>query len=386
MTDAGPVPIGALLTHARDVPARDRSSFADAAHELLGDRAFVLQTCHRVEVYVPSIDDGRELLPMLPAGGRALSGERAVRHAMSVSVGGDSVVVGEDQILHQFRIAVDAARASGNLDPALERLFMTALQAGRRARSWQQGPHRSLADVALAAIERLAGPIAGRPVLVVGAGAMGRIAARTAVAAGAHVSVTSRSASSAGALAAATGAATVVFDPSERIGSFAGVIVALGGPWPISTSTVEALATRRVAIVDLSVPVAVPDTVGRAVGKWLVTADDLAAVETVASMTHSEMDRLDALAAAATADFLTWLSRRDGREAAAALVERADLERREELASLWRRLPDLEPDVRGAIEDMTRHLAERLLRAPLERLGRDSEGDQGRAVRDLFAL
>jgi hypothetical protein len=35
---------------------------------------------------------------------------------------------------------------------------------------------------------------------------------------------------------------------------------------------------------------------------------------------------------------------------------------------------------------MARHLAGRLLREPLERLGRDPEGRDGRAVRDIFAL
>jgi glutamyl-tRNA reductase len=77
---------------------------------------------------------------------------------------------------------------------------------------------------------------------------------------------------------------------------------------------------------------------------------------------------------------------RDGRAAAEALIKRADREREAELAVLWRRLPDLQPEARDAIEGMTRHLARRLLREPLERLGRDSDGHDERAVRDIFAL
>ena len=137
----------------------------------------MLETCHRVEAYLGNADDAARLAPALPAGGRALTGEQAVHHAMTVAVGRDSVVVGEDQILHQLRASVDAARATGTLDPALERLFALALQAGRRARSWRQGPARSLADVALASIERQVGALRGRDVLVVGAGSMGRLAA-----------------------------------------------------------------------------------------------------------------------------------------------------------------------------------------------------------------
>jgi glutamyl-tRNA reductase len=67
-------------------------------------------------------------------------------------------------------------------------------------------------------------------------------------------------------------------------------------------------------------------------------------------------------------------------------VQRADRAREAELAALWRRFPDLEPEARDAIEGMTRHLADRLLREPLERLGRDADGRDGRAIRDIFAL
>ena len=64
----------------------------------------------------------------------------------------------------------------------------------------------------------------------------------------------------------------------------------------------------------------------------------------------------------------------------------ADRERQAEVEELWRTLPDLEPDARDAIERMSRHLAGRLLREPLERLGRDADGSAEQAARALFAL
>jgi len=67
-------------------------------------------------------------------------------------------------------------------------------------------------------------------------------------------------------------------------------------------------------------------------------------------------------------------------------VDHADRERESVLSVLWERLPDLEPETREAIETMTHHLASRLLREPLERLGRDSDGRAESAVRDIFAL
>jgi len=380
------VPIIALVTHARHVPAIEREQFAAALHTELAGRAFILETCHRVEAYLGNADDAGRLAPALPAGARTLSGEEAVHHAMTVAVGRDSVVVGEDQILHQLRVSVDAARAAGTLDPALERLFALALKAGRRARSWHQGPSRSLADLALASIAQQVGPIRGRDVLVVGAGGMGRLAARAAVAAGAQVAVANRSADGAEALAASTGARMEAFDPEARIGGFAGIVVALSGPWPIGGATIDALAGSAIVVVDLSVPAAVPATLALLLGTRLVTADALALADIGPWAHDSSTARLYELIDRSTAEFVAWLQGRDGRAAAEALVQRADRAREAALEALWRRFPDLEPETRDAIEGMTRHLADRLLREPLERLGRDGDGRDGRAIRDIFAL
>jgi glutamyl-tRNA reductase len=383
---AAPASIVALVTHARHVPAVERERFATELHREAAGRALMLETCHRVEAYLPSGADAERLATTIPTGGRALIGVQAVHHAMIVAVGRDSVVVGEDQILHQLRASVDAARRAGTLDPALDRLFTVALQAGRRARSWRQGPPRSLADVAVAAIERQVGPVRGRNVLVVGAGSIGRLAAKAAVAAGASVAVANRSADRAETVAASAGARTETFDPGARIGSFTGVVVALAGPWPIGSATIGALAASTTVVVDLSVPAAVPARLAEILGTRHVSADALTLDDADGATLGVPVDRLDALADRSTADFVTWLRGRDGRAVAEALVQRADREREAELAALWRRLPDLEPEARDAIEQMTQHLATRLLREPLERLGRDADGREERAVRKLFAL
>jgi glutamyl-tRNA reductase len=378
-----------LVTHARDVPAVERQRFAEGLRRELTDRALILETCHRVEAYAIGVDDAKRIRRAViqPTGSRTLVGESAVRHAITVAVGGDSVVVGEDQILHQLRASLDAARAGNALDPALERLFALALQAGRRARSWRQGPRRSLADVALSSIERQGGPLRDRDVLIVGAGRMGRLAARAAVTVGAAVSVANRSEEGARTLAAMTGARFEPFDPGARIGAFDAAVVALGGPWPLSTATIDALRESTTVVVDLSVPSAVPEGVAEMLGSRLVTADALALVESQPPAPQDgQAARFEALIARATAEFAAWLKGRDGRAAAEDLMKRADREREAELAALWRRLPDLEPEARDAIEGMTRHLANRLLREPLERLGRDADGRDGRAIRDIFAL
>lgn len=383
---SSPQIIIALTAHARDVAASDRQGFAERARGELTGSGLLLETCHRVELYTAVGEaNAMRLAAALPDGGHALHGEAAIRHAVAVATGRDSVVVGEDQILHQLRQALGAT--TGTLDPILERLFTMALRAGRRARSWQHGPSRSLADVAVGVIERQIPGLRGQEILVVGAGRMGGLAARLAAVAGASVAVANRSSDRAADLAKATGARVENFDPRGGTQDYVGIVLALGGPWSISAETVEALHRSSTIVVDLSVPPAVPKVLATLLGPRLTTADDLARVEFADwSIRDRALAKLDGLIERTTAEFIAWLDGREGRVAARALVERANREREAELAELWRHLPDLDPTTRATIDEMSRHLTDRLLRDPLERLGSDADGRHERAVRELWAL
>ena len=387
MTRSDPGTVVALSAHARDVEATERGRFAaDLRNRLEG--GILLETCHRVDAYlaVDAAAGGPPDRVAVPAGGRVLVGEDAVRHIVTVAVGADSVVVGEDQILHQLRAALAAARGGGALDRTLERLVALALQAGRQARSWRSGPGRSLADVALEQIESIRGPVGGEHILVVGAGRMGSLAVRAARSAGAVVSVANRSPSGAQRLASETGARPDAFDPGAGVGRYAGIVVALAGPWTIGSAGQDAIRDGSMVIVDVSVPSAVPAALALEAGRRFVDADGLARLDVASAADARLASRLAHLVDATASRFLEWHAQADARAAAEALVRVSDREREAELAALWRRLPDLDPAARDAIETMSRHLAARLLREPLRRLGGDPSGDHERAVRELFSL
>jgi glutamyl-tRNA reductase len=188
-------------------------------------------------------------------------------------------------------------------------------------------------------------------------------------------------------VAATTGGLVGKVDPGTEVIRYSAVLVALSGPWTISAATVGALISSGAVVVDLSVPAAVSRSLASGLGRRLISADDLAVREADVGPTEPASDpRSDELVERTVQTFMDWHARGDARAAADALVRRADLEREAELAALWKKLPALEPEAREAIEGMTRHLAARLLREPLERLGRDRDGADGHAVRDLFAL
>ena len=190
---------------------------------------FVVSTCNRVEVYadvdrfhagVTAICDllarhcgipARELTPHLYVHYE----DQAVGHLLGVACGLDSMVVGEGQILGQVRSALKLAGEQGTLGRVLSELGRLALRTGKRARA-ETGIGRasqSLVSVALElAAARLgaapgAASLAGRDVLIVGAGSMSALAATTAARSGAAgIAVANRTRRHAERLAAQVGA------------------------------------------------------------------------------------------------------------------------------------------------------------------------------------
>ena len=173
--------------------------------------AFVVSTCNRVEVYaeVDRFHAGvtaicellarhcgmppHELTPHLYVHYE----DRAVSHLLAVAAGLDSMVVGEDQILGQVRSAVKLAAEHGTAGRVLGELGQLALHTGKRARA-ETGIGLAGLSLLSAAVELAAarlGPVgpapgspdalAGRDVLIVGAGSMSALAAATAARSGA---------------------------------------------------------------------------------------------------------------------------------------------------------------------------------------------------------
>jgi glutamyl-tRNA reductase len=387
----------ALVAHARDVPSDAREAFATALEGLTGRRdAVVLHTCQRVELYLTSSAEPAPQLPPLPPGCRRLEDDDAARHLIRVVCGLESAVLGEEQVLHQVRSTLAGRRALGPLDGVLDRLFQVALHAGRRAHSWYPHPRPSLADAALAEIEQRAGSLAGQPVLVVGAGMMGRLAARTAARRGALVRVTNRSPQRARQLAAAVGGHAVPWPqdqgaarPSggrgEDVAPVRGVIVAVGGLWPVAAAELAGYALRGVVVADLSSPPALDAAARARLGERYLSVDSFA-WRKVDGLGQDLQDRLESLVQDSGAEYCGWLRARVGGPTIHRLTTAAERRREEEVAWLRRRLPDLSDREVALIEQMSRRLVAGLLHPARRAIHDDETGELGRAARALFAL
>lgn len=288
-----------MAVQADTVDADERVGLARLVEARIADRAdcILLNTCHRVELY--GFGDLREL----DARFQIDTGEQAVQHLIRVATGLESAIVGEDEVLHQVREAMAQARASHPLDRRLQRLFETAIAAGRSARAGRTASSGNLAQRAVAWLQERS-PLAGRDVLVVGAGRMGSSLAHSVRLAGAEVTVASRDAARARRLARVYGGSGVDLAGGAQLAArSAAVAVALAGVWrefqPVSDSP---------PIADISAPPAIPAAVRARMNGGFLGIDDL--YTRTQAIPGAYIEDAEQIVAVKTREFVEWLEGR----------------------------------------------------------------------------
>jgi len=355
------------------------------------EEGLILSTCNRVEVYLctrAEADEGLVHRFLADFHGvwpetfeRFLYGHddhHAVAHLFRVASGLDSMVVGEAQITAQVKEAYELASNELATGPVLNRLFQHALSVAKRVRSSTDiGSGRaSVGSVAVELAQRIFESLAGRTVLVVGAGEMGESVLRALRAAGAEATlVANRTFSRAEALAAEHGGAAVRFDQlADALARADIVISSTDAPHfvirrPDVAAALRARRGRSVFLIDIAVPRDIEPEAGELEGCYLYNVDDLQAVvgETLARR-QREIDQCLAIVDEEAREFLAWLGRLVVAptigELSASLHEIKDAE----LEALRRRLPELSDEARAEIERMANRLVKKILHQPIATL------------------
>ncbi|MCW2578660.1 MAG: hemA [Blastococcus sp.] len=394
-----------------------------ALHELVGSdhvsEALVLATCNRIEVFAEVerfhggvTDVSRVLARQAGASVEELSPyvtvhyeDQAVAHLFTVAAGLDSMVVGETQVLGQLRAAYALARDEGTVGRALHPVAQRALRVGKRVHT-ETGIDRagaSLVSVALDRAEQRIGSLEDRPVLVVGAGSMGALAATTLARRGASVVVSSRTAASAARLAESIGgrAADLENLATELAGTDVLVTCTGATGLVIGSDVVAAAMTGRsgrpLVVVDLALPRDVDPGVAALPGVHVV---DLALLQgeraaTPGRPTAGPVAADDVTAAHAIVEAETALLRAE-RQAAevaptvSALRSQAAEVVDAELLRLSTRLPALDAHDRAEIARTVRRVVDKLLHEPTVRVKELAAApggtDYAGALRALFGL
>ena len=369
----------------RERVALDLEAAAALAAEL--GEAVCLSTCNRTELYLAA-EDAQEAEAAAAAALSRLAGEHldslyrlhdeaAALHLFRVAAGLDSLVPGEGEILGQVRAAYEA----GSTGPLLDRVFRQALHAGKRVRhetAIGESPS-SVASAAAALAQQVFGDLAGRKVLLIGAGRTAEQAADNLRSRGAEIVVANRTAAKADLsldeLAGAVAAADVV-------------VAATAAPDFVLRLADVGRRERPLLLVDLAVPRDIDPAIGALDGCYLYDIDDLEAVvaETMTGR-RAEAARAEGLVSEEADRFRAWQASLDVVPAIASLRARVEEIRERELDRVRGRLSEKE---RSAVESVTARIVDKLLHLPTVRMKQAAAAADGaayaEAVKHLFDL
>lgn len=388
--------------------------------ELLGasgdiPERMLLATCNRVEVYgvcEGTLDGAVKAVTECLAAYHALSPDRfagvlytltgaeAVRHIFRVACSLDSLVVGEPQILGQVKTAFAAARAQSALGLLLGTLLEQALHVAKRVRS-ETGIASAAVSISSAAVElarKIFGDLAGRSVLIIGAGEMAELALRHLLDDGVRsIIVANRSYDRALALAEQFQGRAVTFEGIRQQLVEADIVISsTSAPHYVvkKDELAPILSQRRhrpIFLIDIANPRDVDPDCNELDNVYLYNIDDLQAVVAAnLKEREREAERAEAIVQREVSLYLTWLRGLDVVPTIVSLRQRLEAIRQSELEKALGRMNGLTAEQREAIAAMTTAMVNKILHQPMTELKRQAVLQDGHlyssVLRKLFGL
>ncbi|MBZ5734794.1 glutamyl-tRNA reductase [Nocardioides sp. TRM66260-LWL] len=398
-------PVSLLERVALDADGVQKMIHAVAAAEHVVE-ATVISTCNRIELYAEvdrfhgSVEELSRLL--VDKAGETTEAmlphlyvhydDGAVGHLFRVASGLDSMALGEGQILGQAREALRLGQELGTVGPALNVLFQQALRVGKRSHA-ETDIDRAAPSLVTAALER-AGDVAGRRVVVLGAGSMAGLAVATVSRQGAgEIVVLNRTPERAERLAREYAARPAGLDRLDAELARADLLISCTGSAGAVVSAEQVRAAvadgRSLAVVDLALPRDVEDGVAALPGVTLVGLAELAE-DVHAGGAAGEVEAVREIVTQEVAAFLAARRQASVTPTVVALRSMATSVVDAEMARLDGRLPDLDERARAEVLQTMRRVADKLLHEPTVRV-RELANETGAvsyaaALAELFAL
>jgi glutamyl-tRNA reductase len=367
--------------------------------------AAIISTCNRTEVYCDTAEPRQALRWLadyhqlktqhLDPYVYQLPREHAVKHAFRVASGLDSMVLGEPQILGQFKDAVRTAEQAGTLGLLLNKLFQRTFSVAKAVRSETDigASTVSMASAAVRFAERIYPSISEQSALFIGAGEMIEL---TATHFGArhpkHMTFANRTVERAQHLAERfRGRAISLNDLPSQLAVHDIIVSCTASMLPIIgkgliESALRARKHRPLLIVDLAVPRDVETEVGALDDVFLCTVDDLG------RMAREGLDRRESAVAQAEAiietqvgDFMQWLDNRELVPTIRALRDEAERARRHEVERAVRSLARGD-NAQQVLEQLSHSLTNKFLHAPTHALNHANDDDREQLVNMLRRL
>jgi glutamyl-tRNA reductase len=366
--------------------------------------AAILSTCNRTELYCGAENpekplnwlsqyhklDTKSIQPYI----YTLPNDEAVKHAFRVASGLDSMVLGEAQILGQFKQSVKIAQEAGTLGTLLHKLFQRTFEVAKEVRTNTDiGANSiSMSAAAVKLAQRIFGDISEQKVLFIGAGEMIELCAdHFAAQKPKSMMVANRTMERGNALAEKIGSQAILLnDLPERFAEFDIVITSTASQLPIVglgmvESAIKARRHRPIFMVDLAVPRDIEAEVAELDDVFLYTVDDLAQVVTD-GMANRQEAAVDAeiIVTARVENFMQWMKKRDAVPTIKALRDQAEMTRQAELEKALRLIQKGE-SAEKVLEALSNALTNKFLHAPSHALNQ-AHGEEHAKLEDVIKL
>lgn len=375
--------------------------------------SLILSTCNRVEILGVGAENAHLTLlenwasacsaPLdeLRAHAYVYHNLEAVRHIFEVASSLDSMVLGEPQILGQFKDAYRKAVESGHAGSIINQLMHHAFSVGKRVRN-ETAVAANAVSVSYAAVElakRIFGALPGHSAMLLGAGEMAELAATHLLQGGIEkLLVLNRTFAHAEDLAARFNGVALPFESlADSLRDVDIVIASTGSREPVITpahirKALKQRKNRPIFFIDIAVPRDVDPMVNNFDNIYLYDIDDLKEVveENIAGR-KEEAAKAARIIEEETARFGRWLENLDAKPTIIDLIARGEEFGRMELAATLKRIGPVDPKIRQAIENMAYSLARKFNHAPITYLTRGEADDRPlhtrtELVRDIFNL
>ncbi len=316
----------------------------------------------------------------------------AVRHLFEVASGLDSMIMGEPQIAGQVKDAGAAALEAGASRTVLNRLFQTAVEASKRARTETEIGVGAV-SVSFAAVElarKIFGNLDGHSALVIGAGEMSELTARHLIENGVRsLLVASRTQARAQELAERVNGQAMGWGQAMQNLHRADIVISsTSAPAYVLrrdavSDAMQRRRNRQMFLIDIAIPRDIEPEVGELYNVLLYNIDDLqSVVGSNLKKRQEEAEKVRVIVGEEVASFHSWLNslgvvptimalRKHFQEMMDAELDRA-------------KLADLTDEQKTKVAGLVRRYMNKLLHAPVTRLKEATDSSDGLSYVDAL--
>jgi len=373
----------------------------------------VISTCNRVELYGVANDNvekvKEEILRSLSQYSTVpvstlkdylffYTNKEAIRHIFRVSSSLDSMVIGEPQIVCQFKDSFTKAKEYKAVRHILTRLLDKALNVSKKIRT-STGISRRAVSISYAAVllaKKIFGDLKDKNVLIIGAGEMAELAAKHLHSLNVkHIFVSNRTFEKAVELADKFSGSAIRFEKIQEFLPEADIIiVSTGAKEPIlkKEDVKIAIKSRKdpLFIIDISVPRNVEESVNELEGVYLYNIDDLKqVVNSNLEERKIEAQRAEFIIDEEVEKFVKWLNTLKVSPIISSVRDYADKIRQQQLEKLFKQMPYLNEKERETIDLAMRSLINKLLHRPTmyikDKAAKEGNTEAVKIFEDMFS-